>query len=80
MTELTASGALDDPLASLTTGDDIDAELNRLSSGTGVDSELERLKLELAGGSTKQLEAGASGVAKPGAIQDAEEIKDGDAK
>jgi phage shock protein A len=80
MTELTASGALDDPLASLTTGDDIDAELNRLSSGTGVDSELERLKLELAGGSSaKQLEAGASGMAKPGAIQDAE-VKDGDAK
>jgi phage shock protein A len=80
MTELTASGALDDPLASLTTGDDIDVELNRLSSGTGVDSELERMKLELAAGSTKQLEAGASGVAKPGAIQDAEEIKEGDTK
>ncbi|HXR69229.1 PspA/IM30 family protein [Actinocrinis sp.] len=80
MTELTATGALDDPLAALTTGDDIDAELNRLSSGTGVDSELERMKLELAGGSTKQLEAGASGVAKPGAIQDAEEVKEGDSK
>jgi phage shock protein A len=82
MTELTASGALDDPLASLTTGDDIDAELNRLSSGTGVDSELERMKLELAAGSTKQLEAGpgTAGVAKPGAIQDAEEIKEGDTK
>jgi phage shock protein A len=80
MTELTATGALDDPLAQLTTGDDIDAELNRLSSGTGVDSELERMKLELAGGSTKQLEAGASGVAKPGAIQDAEEVKEGDSK
>ncbi len=80
MTELTASGALDDPLASLTTGDDIDAELNRLSSGTGVDSELERMKLELSGGSAKQLEAGASGMATPGAIQDAEEIKEGDSK
>ncbi|HEV2346059.1 MAG TPA: PspA/IM30 family protein [Actinocrinis sp.] len=81
MTELTATGALDDPLAALTTGDDIDAELNRLSSGSGVDNELERLKLELAGGSTKQLEAGTSGVAKPGAIQDAE-VKDreGDSK
>ncbi|MGH6655301.1 MAG: PspA/IM30 family protein [Actinocrinis sp.] len=80
MTELTASGALDDPLAALTTGDDIDAELNRLSSGTGVDSELERMKLELSGGSTKQLEAGASGIATPGAVQDAEEIKEGDSK
>jgi phage shock protein A len=80
MTELTATGALDDPLAQLTTGDDIDAELNRLSSGTGVDSELERMKLELAGGAAKQLESGASGVAKPGAIQDAEEVKEGDSK
>lgn len=81
MTELTATGALDDPLAQLTTGDDIDAELNRLSSGTGVDSELERMKLELSGGSSaKQLEAGASGMATPGAIQDAEEIKEGDSK
>jgi hypothetical protein len=38
------------------------------------------MKLELAGGSTKQLEAGASGMAKPGAIQDAEEVKEGDSK
>ena len=79
MTELTASGALDDPLARLTGGDDIDSELNRLSSGVGVDSELERMKLELAGGSTKQLEAGASGIAKPGEVQDAE-VREGDAK
>jgi phage shock protein A len=80
MTELTASGALDDPLAKLTGGgDDIDSELNRLTAGTGVDSELERMKLELAGGSTKQLEAGASGIAKPGKVQDAE-VKEGDAK
>jgi phage shock protein A len=83
MTELTASGALDDQLAQLTGGgDDIDAELSRISSGSGVDNELERMKLELSGGSssTKQLEAGASGIAKPGAIQDAEvqDSKEGD--
>lgn len=79
MTELTASGALDDQLAALTTGDDIDAELNRLSTGGGVDNELERMKLELAGGAAKQLEPGASGMAKPGAVQDAE-VKEGDSK
>jgi phage shock protein A len=81
MTELTASGALDDQLSQLTGGgDDIDAELTRISAGGGVDSELERMKLELAGGATKQLEAGASGVAKPGAVQDAEvaDAKEGD--
>jgi hypothetical protein len=35
------------------------------------------MKLELAGGSTKQLEAGASGMARPGEIQDADVLKDG---
>jgi phage shock protein A len=81
MTELTASGALDDPLAQLTGGgDDIDAELNRLTTGPGVDNELERMKRELSAGSAKQLEAGASGVAKPGDVQDAEVEEEGGAK
>ncbi|HEY3870971.1 MAG TPA: PspA/IM30 family protein [Actinocrinis sp.] len=78
MTELTASGALDDPLAQLTAGDDIDSELNRLSSGTGVDSELERMKLELAGGKPKALESGASGIARPGDVQDAAVLGEGE--
>ena len=74
MTELTASGALDDPLAQLTGGDDIDNELNRLSAGGGVDFELERMKRELAGSSSSRaaIEPGASGVARPGEVQDAE--------
>jgi phage shock protein A len=81
MTELTASGALDDPLAQLTGGgDDIDAELNRLSTGSGVDSELERMKRELSAGSAKQLEAGASGAAQVGEVQDAEVREEGEVK
>ena len=56
------------------------SELNRLTSGPGVDNELERMKRELAAGSAKQLEAGASGVAKPGDVQDAEVEEEGGAK
>jgi phage shock protein A len=56
--ELMASGALDDPTG--TSKDDITAELERLSSGTEVDSQLEAMKLELAGGSSKQLESGST--------------------
>jgi phage shock protein A len=74
MGELTASGALDDPLSSLG-GDDIDNQLRKLGN-SGVDVELERMKLELAGGSAKkQLGPGAAGVAEPGAVQDADVVE-----
>lgn len=75
MGELTASGALDDPLSGLGGGDDLDNQLNKLSAGSGVEGDLERMKLELAGGSAKQLEPGASGMAKPGAVQDADVVE-----
>jgi phage shock protein A len=79
MGELTASGALDDPLSGLGGGgDDLDHQLAQLSTGTGVDSKLERMKLELAGGATKQLPAGASGIATPGAVQDADVVQEGE--
>jgi phage shock protein A len=77
MGELTASGALDDPLSNLT-GDDLDRQLNSLSTGSGVDSQLERMKLELAGGATKQLPPGAAGIAKPGEVQDADVVQEGE--
>ena len=73
--ELMASGALDDPTG--LSKDDLSRQLDALSAGPGVDDELAKMKLELAGGSAKQLEAGASGMAKPGEIQDADVLKDG---
>ena len=74
--ELMASGALDDPTG--LSKDDLTRQLDALSSGPGVDDELAKMKLELAAGSTKQIEAGASGMAKPGEIQDADVLKDGE--
>ena len=75
--ELMASGALDDPTNSLGT-DDLSRQLAALSSGPGVDDQLAKMKLELAGGSTKALESGTSGMARPGEVQDADVLKDGD--
>src|SRR3984885_15388912 len=63
--ELMASGALDDAVGG--PRDDIQAELDRIGATTGVDSELERMKLELAQGSTPQLEAGAASAEPAGA-------------
>ena len=56
--ELLASGALDD--VSGTPRDDIQAELDRMSSGNDVELELQKLKGEIGGGSTPELEAGAT--------------------
>jgi phage shock protein A len=74
--ELMASGALDDPTG--LSKDDLSRQLDALSAGPGVDDQLAKMKLELAGGSTKQIESGAAGMAKPGDIQDADVLKDGD--
>jgi len=74
--ELMASGALDDPTG--LSKDDITRQLESISSGGAVDEQLAAMKLELAGGAKKQIEAGASGVAKPGEIKDAEVLKEGD--
>jgi phage shock protein A len=61
--ELMASGALDDVVSG--PRDDIQAELDRMGAGHGVDNELERMKLEIAQGSAKQIEAQGSGDAQP---------------
>jgi phage shock protein A len=63
--ELLASGALDD--VSGTPRDDIQAELDQMSSGNDVELELQKLKGEIGGGSTPELEAGATrdGAAAP---------------
>ena len=52
--DLMASGALNDPTASLSGGDDIQRQLDALSSGSDVDSELARLKGEIEGGPAQQ--------------------------
>jgi phage shock protein A len=65
--ELMASGALEDAVGG--PRDDIQAELDRIGASTGVDGELERMKLELAQGSTPQLEAGAAS-AEPAHVVD----------
>src|SRR6202035_2929925 len=65
--ELMASGAIDDMVGG--PRDDIQAELDRIGASTGVDGELERMKLELAQGSTPQLEAGAAS-AEPAHVVD----------
>jgi phage shock protein A len=71
--ELMASGALEDAVGG--PRDDIQAELDRIGATTGVDGELERMKLELAQGSTPQLEAGAAG-AEPAHVADQQRAGD----
>jgi phage shock protein A len=75
--ELMASGALND--ATGTSKDDITAELERLSSGSEVENQLEAMKLELAGGSAKQLESGngATGSTSAG-VQDVQDATEGE--
>jgi phage shock protein A len=61
--ELMASGALDDAVGGKR--DDIQAELDRMGATGGVDNELERMKRELAGGPSRQIEAGTTSYPEP---------------
>ncbi len=57
--ELTASGALDDPMAQ---GDDLDRQLSQLSQGNQVDDELAKMKAELQGGAPAAIEPPPAGA------------------
>jgi phage shock protein A len=74
--ELMASGALEDAVGGKR--DDIQAELDRMGASTGVDGELEQMKRELAGGPSRQIEAGPGYPEPATATQTSEQPQAGD--